>query len=549
LPLPQQVDLSSIPDSLKKARKATVETAKDSGQYLLMPEQYEFLEEAMGQAGGEHIITPLPDEKPEAGDAYSKSRLDTIADRLKLLGFLDRNAPDDPEWVVLESAVRRFQRAAFGEDRLVRDGWVGKQTWGALQELVSFEEPSNLARWMTDGRPCPALKRALHLRLFALGMADAPPGLSITPGSIDAGLRQLAAVAGEFGWEDFHLKTSLAEIDLRTLELIFDQDALVVRLAVKKSVKNKLIIRPFVIAMAKIELWLAGYEIKPDGYGMDARVMVEGKGIDLEDDNPLYIKLVEYWEGLGKDGRSSPKTKAKVFVKSSFQSFFAGIHAMLAEQEDGIPDGDALFDLLSEQAESDGKATILQKVWDHVYMIGARMWDGIKRAWRWFKAMVKKAMEKAKEFATNLARIAYQYIRRAYEGMRAVIKGVCGSISFFTQRVLVFPPKVFGALGEGGLLVGRDKDFDFRALVDVDAVSGNVDAMSGYLASKAEVFGMSCRFLSSLLNILLGLLRKVWFAGWAGLLMALLKLYRSFSHWAPRFIEMQRQEDGYEVNA
>lgn len=540
--MPFKVNLNAVPRSLRALRNAAEETEKDSGQYILTPEQYVRLEEAIGQAWDDHIITPLPKEKPESADAYSKSRLETIRDRLKLLGYLDRHAEGAAKWEALELAVRRFQRAAFGEERLTRDGWVGEQTWGALQELVSFEEPSNLERWLVDGRPCPALKRALHLRLYALGLVETPPGPTIRPTSIDAGLSKLAAVARTLQWDDLELQTSLSDIDLATLEVIFDQDVLVARLATSRSpdgVEDKHLIRPFVIAMAKIELWLAGFEIKPDGYSADEHASAD-RGIDLNNDHPLYAVLIQYWDGVGKDHHSASETKAKVFVKSSFPSFFADVQALLAETEDGLPDSDIVFEQLRQ------KPTLLQEAWDHVYGIGARIWDGIKRAWHWFKAMVSKVVGKIAAFVKNLSRIAYQYILKSYEGVEAVIKCVCSSITFFTRPILKLPLKQLGISEVGWLVIGRDSDFDFRTLVDVNARCGEVNDMADYVTEKAKMFNLSCRFLASMLNILLSLLKTL-YAGWAGLLMALLKLYKSIAHWIPIFIEAQRQEEASTV--
>lgn len=536
-----KVNWSDVPRSLKAAGDTAEEIEPGSGQYLLTPEQYERLEEAIWQARADQIIIPLPNVKPESADAYSESQLETIREWLKLLGFLDQSAQED--WGALETAVRRFQRAAFGEDNLTIDGWVGEETWGALQELVSFEEPSNLEKWLdSNKKPCPALQRALHLRLFALGMAETQPGQNIKPTSIDAGLRNFAAVWRTLKWEGLKLQTTLTDIDLATLEVIFDQDALVARLATSRSpneVEEKLLIRPFVIAMAKIELWLAGFDgIRPDGYNFEERALAD-RGIDLNNDHPLYAVLVQYFDEVENDDHSASKIKAKNFVSLTFPAFFAGIQSLLTGADDDLSDSGTVFDDLDPN--------LLQQAWDGVYKIRARIWDGIKRAWHWFKGIINKAIGNIDLFLKNLSRIAHQYVLKAYEGVEAVIKCVCRSITFFTRPILKLPLKQYGISEPGGLVIGRDRDFDFRSLVDAYACAEEINIMADYVAGKAKLFNMSCRFLASMLNILLSLLKKTSCAGWVGLLMALLKLYKSIAYWVPIFIEAQQQEEASTV--
>ncbi|RLL53660.1 peptidoglycan-binding protein [Mariprofundus sp. EBB-1] len=511
-----------------------------------MLDKYVCLEDAIGQAVGDHVITPLPDEQPQSEHAYSQSRLNTIRDRLTLLGYQVSNTDGGEQWQALEPVVEKFQQAASGEMRLRRDGWVGEHTWLALQELISFEAPSHLEKWMKNGKPCPALKRALHLRLFALGLIEIPPGRNIKPSIINAGLRHLAEVAKVLRWDELRLQTSLRDIDLATLELIFNQDGFVERLAGGGSVKgleNLRCIRPFVIAMAKIELWLAGYEIKPDGYGEGDRTFEQSRGLDLHDNHPLYPLLVQYWEGLGKDKRSTPEMKATCFVKWSFPDFFKGIHALLAESEEEAPDSEDVFEQLNIAMDENKNDTLLQQIWDHISGIGARVWDGIKRAWRWLSAMVKKGLGKMVGFVKNLSRIAYQYILKAYEGVRAVIKGVAGSIAFFSKRVLELPMESLGVSVDSLVLFSRDFDSDYRVLVRAESNPDDLCRIADYVSARAGLFSVSCDFLASFLDILLGLLKKVWLVSWAGLLMALLKLYKSISHWAPIFIEAQRHEE------
>ena len=73
------------------------------------------------------------------------------------------------------SAIKRAPWKISPGTGLVADGWVGDYTWKALMELVSFEAPIDLLRWLNPepkGRPKISLKRAIALRLHVLGLAE-----------------------------------------------------------------------------------------------------------------------------------------------------------------------------------------------------------------------------------------------------------------------------------------------------------------------------------------------------------------------------------------
>jgi len=539
----QHVDLSASPDCLKGLQKE-----KD------MVGQYGLLEEAMIQAGGDQIITPLPESNPgHSTSAYSNSRLKVIANRLFLLGYLDHDAVPSELDATYQAAVKRFQQDAFGVSSREDDGWVGEKTWLALQEMISFEQPSNLEKWFADGVPCTALVRATHLRLYALGIATRPPGHRtgkrldiLLVKELDARFEQLADIGKVLGWKDAH---KLSPDRLATFELLFDQDGLVNRLAssqVPKKFADKKRIKSFVCSMAKIELWLHGYEIQPKGYaGRIDRIMQQGS-LALKDKSQLYKQLIKYWkEAHGESPeveKTSPTLKATNFIQSSFPDFFTSISERLNEAEDNeILDSEQVYQHIRDMAENDDETSIVQKLWDQVYSIGARLWDGIKRAWRWFKAVVNKVKIAVKDFVKKISGIAYQYILKAYEAAKAVIKGVAGSIYFFSKSVLPLPKEGL-KVSMAKVQIGRDKDFDFQVLVDVKDRPDDILKISEYLENKSGLFFHSCRLLGKLLHIILKLLKDIWKFSWISLLMALLRLYKSIKQWAPEIISFVREE-------
>jgi len=255
-----------------------------------------------------------------------------------------------------------------------------------------------------------------------------------------------------------------------------------------------------------------------------------------------------YWKSLGiKSHRINSKSMG--LIKTSFPEFFASIFYRLNATDDSeIPDSEHVDQQLKKMQSNEmlkkpkDQKSIVQALWDEVYSIGARIWDGIKRVWHWFKSKVKKIVSTVGAFFKNISRIAYQYILKAYEAVQAVIKGVASSILFFAQPVLPLPKEGLN-VSAAKVVIGRDKDFDFQVLVDVNDQPGDILKISEYMIEKSGMFALSCRFLGAFLQILVKMLKDIWTFSWVSLLMALLRLYKMIARMAPAFIAAQKRED------
>jgi len=129
------------------------------------------LQTDLGTANNQGLFVPLPTKSPsQSNDA---SRIRTICDRLYKLGYMEKKSREPKIDTDLRKGLKVFQEEAG----LKVDGWAGeKETWPALQELVSFETPTHANKWFnSSGKPRPALKRAVALRLFALGIKKTKP--------------------------------------------------------------------------------------------------------------------------------------------------------------------------------------------------------------------------------------------------------------------------------------------------------------------------------------------------------------------------------------
>ena len=113
---------------------------------LRLPEAFESCFDAIGEEGMMGRLPRSVDEVPTdlAGPGHEAA----LRKRLQRLGYLSAFHADRG---VFDAAIRKFQEEAG----LVVDGWTGARTWEALQELFTFENPFNAARWFGgDGNCC-----------------------------------------------------------------------------------------------------------------------------------------------------------------------------------------------------------------------------------------------------------------------------------------------------------------------------------------------------------------------------------------------------------
>ena len=557
-----KVDLTAPVAPLVVAEKVRPDLEPEAHQI----ERYGLLEQAMIQAEADHIVTPLPESKPESVHAYSTSRFNVLVNRLYMLGYLQNDAVPDQLDETYQQAVKAFQQDALGESLLTPDGWVGEKTWAALQEMVSFEEPSNLNQWCDHHAPCKALRRAAVLRLYALGLSSRAPG-HLKRGSdlqsridklLTKALSGFSDVARLLGWEEAE---TLHAARLQTLELLFDQDEIVARLAtvrIPRPLQARKAIKPFIVGMVRIELWLIGYAISPKGYAGASDLMTYQNGLDLKDSSVLYKQLVHYWgeyeqnapelfqnlsihypklQSQGKENRS------KGLIRIGFPEFFGSLlQRNRSASQENISDSELVYQHLREAAgKTDQEGSLIQEIWNHVYSIGARIWDGIKRVCHWVIGLVKKALVGIKQLIKHISRIAYQFILKAYEQTRLLIKGVTGSIHYFLRSPLEMPA-LKGVATSPRLLFIHDRDFDFRAFVESTEQPNAVRLHSRYLENNADIFGLSCHLVGECLHHLLNMLKDIWATTWAGLLMALLKTYKSIQRWGPDIMALEQQQ-------
>ncbi len=471
------------------------------------------------------LFVPLPDTEPKT--SKDRSRIKTIRNRLSNLGYLTKDSGSPHLDPILKGAIEAFQEEAG----LINDGWVGEITWRALQELVSFETSIDLLRWLPGGRAGPALRRAAALRLFVLGLANEKP----TSAEVDLsqGLNALAEV-----WTVLKLGSSASPPapNLEWLNRLFNQDQLVKKLSgiVKPVSKPELIkTHGFLLNVAKIELWLAGYDVPPTGYDLkmekpSKKLIAEVGKLELwmksgsitqffriKKNRKFYNALKLFWDDQGEDEKTV--LRRTIDFLEYFPSFFAIIDQGLEAQKVMSPDEkqEKLEAFITQNPNQ------IPAAWQKLRSFGNRVWDGIRRVWGWLKNLLRRAVDKLITIGINLSRLIHDFSLGAYTVVANVYKSFAESFHILTQPYLPMSSAEIA-------IISHDKDFDFKVYVNQAADGQKVTATFSELNRISRLFSFACRVIRLFMSVIVKVFRLLW-AGYIGLILALVRFRR---HWS-----------------
>jgi hypothetical protein len=482
-------------------------------QDLPEPDRYDELPTIFQRAEADGVLAPLP----KSARSFRKkklleSRIHTIRTRLYLLNYLSRDNGKGEIDKQLEEAILKFQTDAD----LVRDGWVGKETWLALQELVGFEHPSHLERWFNNRNALPAITRAVKLRLFVLGFL--PSRQAKGEEKLKEALEKFVIIAKGLKLHDTPLRP---EIMLETISVLFDQDRIVGRLA--ESEENFRLVLPkdvikkwgrrfvtkFIICCAKVELWLLGYQVQLDGKS-SYKKPPRSSYLPLE--YPLYHVLYTFWSEQGFSPAEAEKRASKITGP-----FFRRLQDIQDEGE-SVSDP-ALSDRIYRELAGNGNKTVAEQVWDQIQSIGSRIWDGIKRIWRWMKSLFKKAVHAVSTWVKNLARLTYQYAINAFPIAKRFIKLTSVTFSVLFRRTLPNSDVRH-------MVINRDIDFDYRVYLNPARDRAKTARLLKKFSTRTTLFNIGAHLLGFLMGTLITLIKNVSpGGGWFGLILALVRIY------------------------
>lgn len=459
------------------------------------------------------FVNKVPVNKTEAFEMQHQTiRIQTIATRLYLLGYLRRNF--NPKRIhrkldKIKKATLEFQRDA----NLTQDSWVGDETWYALDELVSFESEFTYENWFVDGRIKPevtnAMHRAIQLRLWTLGLYSKKPRPKFKP-LTRRSLFQFTCILHMFL---IRKKSFASDFNTETIALLFDQEELVnyikkrsaannafdLNLRIAKKDEDETLSKNFIVNCAKIELWLLGFKLR-----IDEKLTYNyayGSGI---------------WNALAEFHREFEGRKVHIaerLAKEVSPRLFISLGNAL-KSEESYKEDDASEEIAQElfvKGNLQKTKSNIENAWSFIKETGMRLWDGLKRVWRWIKRIGKKVVTFIQH---NLFKGFYRFISKSFKMITRGIGAIVKSIGVYIR----------GGMVTKDIFFKFSKDMDTSVYIDKNINAEDSAAGSLALLKQTKAFQLGCKMVGYVFfffkNLSLGLL------GWAKILFSLLKSYR-----------------------
>jgi Putative peptidoglycan binding domain len=467
--------------------------------------------ERMTQAERQLELAPLPagdtswGEEVRPGNREHNLRKNAVRARLELLGYSPGVEGDSS---TLRQAVLRFQQDAG----LDVDGWVGRQTWGALDEFITLEPPLQLEHWYPiGGVPCPALIRAMALRLRMLGF-EAP--LTDRMELLTDPLAAFRSAALGLG-----MPAGPEAEERQVIALLFD-DELLFSIAAR-GLQGRAVIGALNLdepetdppsrmlrRMVRGELWLQGYNVG------DLRGSTQG----VQGQTGLADGLRAYWSHRKLPPGETIERRSKLIDPVLFEA--------LLEDHRALPDGGAkehehvssfVLNHLEEFREAWERTIPCRPVFF--------IWDGVKRGGQWLRKqiaglsslaeVVGRGLEYAKTFVWNMVRYVFQQGSQIFSTVRRAIAALIHGVQPFL---------------DGGIRVGQGEgrvecqialNGSLGVFIGNEATPESGEKLGAQLDQMSRCLTASAQILAEILRVELKLLRGP--VGWMSLLSGLVK--------------------------
>lgn len=465
----------------------------------------------VSQAEQQLELAPLPagdtswGDEVRPGNREHNLRKKAVRARLELLGYTPGAEGDSS---TLRQAVLQFQRDAG----LDVDGWVGQQTWGALDEFITLEPPLQLERWHPiGGVPCPALIRATALRLRMLGFdTPATDRMEVLAEPL-AAFRRAALQLG--------LPAGPEVVDRQLVALLFD-DELLFSIAARglygqaatsaldldepeSDAASRMLRR-----MVRSELWLQGYNVGD----------LRGSTQTDQGHPELANGLRAYWSHHALPPGETIERRSKLIDPVLFRAL---LEDHRAQPDDGAQEHEHVSSFVLNHLEE------FRQAWEHT--IPCRpvffIWDGVKRCGNWLRKqiaglssladVVRKGLEYAKTFVWNTVRYVFQQGSQIFSTVRRAIAALIhGAQPFLDGSIRV---------GQGADLVECQIALNgsLGVFISHQASPEAGEMLGAQLQQMSRCLSASSLILAEILRVELKLLRGP--VGWMSLLTQLVK--------------------------
>lgn len=456
----------------------------------------------------------------------SSAYIRAIRARLIELGYLGegdkltnrRTEKLDP---VLIKKIKRFQKEAGIEE----DGWAGPETWQVLECLVSFENQQDPARW-SEVWETPenllsnqAVMRGVYCRLYTMGFfadwdrdeINTKTVVSPTDNPhFQLAIQQFCRFAKLLGL----VPPSCNGWSVELLSAVYGFDKLAATLG--DADVFSLVAGEFqdnVDAIARIELWLLGYDIVP-GKDQTERSNASTKS------NISIKKNVKTSTQVSKTARAIESFYADNQQEISFFSQVnqasAGLMAAFSQLADepekdiyiGKQLSNTVSNILADKSSKKEFESQFKKLANGVF-------DGIKRVIRWLFRIVKKIVQFTKEFIVNIVRYISKKARKFYVGVVKAIDIVYSGMTYLKSSAYHYTTPV-------QIVFGHDKDFDQRCLITPDLPPDHIRHDVEKYSFRSKLYAASLNIISHLMRMVHRVLKTV--SSPFGWLLALLSL-------------------------
>ena len=164
------------------------------------------------------------------------------------------------------------------------------------------------------------------------------------------------------------------------------------------------------------------------------------------------------------------------------------------------------------------------KIWTSVKSIGSRIWDGIKRAWRFFKALFKKVAIRIAGWIRNLARMAFKYAVDLFNKIKIVVRKVTDAIEYIL-------PRINPDSDPEQVTIQREAGFDYNLFVNQFANAPNVEQTTTKLSKQASIFQAGVKLVILVVRSIVKTVKRVVAGGgWFQLIMSFVKVVKEFRH-------------------
>jgi hypothetical protein len=482
-------------------------------------EQLGQYEDILTAAHDKGIVNYPPSNANETYDVQSQRiRLQTVSSRLHLLGYLRHKISPrriDKRLDDIKAAVLQFQADA----NLKQDSWVGNKTWYALDQLVSFESEFTYEQWFENDQVKPevqnAMHRAIQLRLYSLGLYASKPNRNFkllnkaSLAKLGKILKILLIKKGDFK----------ADFNFETISALFDQDLFTTAIAkssgrflnsfpvllsrAEKEVDKGLAQR-FIISCAKVELWLLGYEVKIGG----AVEKNDAGEYGYELNGELWQAMFQYYQQYeGKERGEARKLAANITPR-----LFKSLDDALKRVDDYETDdaSEEVFEALKPKTKKERK-NFLSKAWGYLREKGMRLWDGLKRIWRWIKKIGKKVFSFLQK---NLFKAFYRFTSKAFKIITRGISSMVKSVGVYIR----------GILPSQQMAYVFSKDMDCTSYFEKNISLENVTMGVQKIQRQSKAFTLACKIIGFAFSFFKKL--SIGVMGWAKLLFSLLKSFK-----------------------